>query len=284
MPEHTVGVVGAGTMGSSIAQLVAQNGFDVVLRDVDDEIVDDAVASIRTNLDEAAERGYIEDADAAFDRVHATTNLDTLIGEATFVIEAASEDMDVKHAIFKELDEGFDEDVVLGTNTSALPITEIASVVDNPERIVGIHFFNPPIKMELVELITGYKTDEETLEEAQRLVNDIGKEPIIVNDFPGFASSRLGVLLGMEAARMVQQGVASAEDIDKAMELGYNHPMGPLKLGDFNGWDIRAGVAENLADELGMDVYRPPQNVKNMLRAGDLGKKTGKGFYEWNED
>jgi 3-hydroxybutyryl-CoA dehydrogenase len=284
MPKHTVGVVGAGTMGSSIAQLVAQNGFDVVLRDIDDEIVDDAVSTIRANLNEAAERGYIEDADAAFDRVHATTDLDTLIREATFVIEAASEEMNVKQAIFEELDEAFDEDVVLGTNTSALPITEIASSVDNPERVIGIHFFNPPIKMELVELITGYKTDEQTLEETQQLVNDIGKEPIIVNDFPGFASSRLGVLLGMEAARMVQQGVASAEDIDKAMELGYNHPMGPLKLGDFNGWDIRAGVAENLADELGMDVYRPPQNVKNMLRAGDLGKKSGKGFYEWDED
>ncbi|WP_246989745.1 3-hydroxyacyl-CoA dehydrogenase family protein [Halorientalis marina] len=174
MTDRAIGVVGAGTMGLSIAQLVAQSGSEVVIRDIDEDILNGASSEIETGLHEAAERGYLEDADSVFDRVHTTTDLDTLAAEANFVIEAATEDIDVKQAIFEELDDSFDDDVVLGTNTSALSITEIASAVDNPERVVGIHFFNPPTKMELVELISGYKTDDGMLEEARQFVTEIG--------------------------------------------------------------------------------------------------------------
>ncbi|MFC7131584.1 MULTISPECIES: 3-hydroxyacyl-CoA dehydrogenase family protein [Salinibaculum] len=284
MASRTIGVVGAGTMGSGIAQLAAQQGFDVVVRDIEQELVDDGLASIEDNLAEAEEREIIEDAEAVFDLVTGTTDLAMVAEEASFIVEAAPEEMDIKQAIFEELDELADPDVVLGSNTSSLSITDIASVTDNPERVIGTHFFNPPVKMKLVELVTGHHTSDETLDRVEALADDLGRESIVVDDFPGFATSRLGLVLGMEAARMVQEGVASAEDIDTAMELGYNHPMGPLKLGDYNGWDVRVEVGEYLAEELGADVYRPPQIVKKMVRAGDYGVKSGRGFYDWDEE
>lgn len=284
MTEDVIGVVGAGTMGSGIAQLAAQNGFDVVMRDVDAEIVDEGLQRIEEDLEEAEKREIIEDAAATFQHVTGTTELQELTDVATFIVEAAPEDQDLKQSIFEELDAETDSDVVLGSNTSSISITEIAAVTENPERVIGTHFFNPPVKMELLELITGHHTSDETLERAESLGADLGREAIVVNDFPGFATSRLGLVLGMEAARMVQEGVASAEDIDTAMELGYNHPMGPLKLGDYNGWDVRVEVGEYLAEELGSDVYRPPQIVKQMVRAGDYGVKTGQGFYDWDEE
>lgn len=283
MSSRTIGVVGAGTMGSGIAQLAAQNGFDVVIRDIEQELVDDGLASIEVNLREAEERNIIEDADATFEHVSGTTDLETVADRASFIIEAAPEEMEIKQAIFDDLDEIVPPDVILGSNTSSLSITDIASVTEHPERVLGTHFFNPPVKMKLVELITGHHTNDEALNRAENLAADLGRESIVVDDFPGFATSRLGLVLGMEAARMVQQGVASAEDIDTAMEMGYNHPMGPLKLGDYNGWDVRVEVGEYLADELGADVYRPPQIVKKMVRAGDYGVKTGRGFYDWDE-
>jgi 3-hydroxybutyryl-CoA dehydrogenase len=284
MASRTIGVVGAGTMGSGIAQLGAQQGFDVVIRDIEQELVDDGLAEIEDNLTEAEEREIIEDADAVFDRVTGTTDLAAVAERSSFIVEAAPEEMEIKQSIFEELDEMADPDVVLGSNTSSLSITDIASVTDNPERVIGTHFFNPPVKMKLVELITGHHTSDETLARVEELADDLGRESIIVDDFPGFATSRLGLVLGMEAARMVQEGVASAEDIDTAMELGYNHPMGPLKLGDYNGWDVRVEVGEYLAEELGSDVYRPPQIVKKMVRAGDYGVKSGQGFYDWDEE
>jgi 3-hydroxybutyryl-CoA dehydrogenase len=284
MASRTIGVVGAGTMGSGIAQLGAQQGFDVVIRDIEQELVDDGLAEIEDNLTEAEDREIIEDADAVFDRVTGTTDLAAVAERSSFIVEAAPEEMEIKQSIFEELDEMADPDVVLGSNTSSLSITDIASVTDNPERVIGTHFFNPPVKMKLVELITGHHTSDETLARVEELADDLGRESIIVDDFPGFATSRLGLVLGMEAARMVQEGVASAEDIDTAMELGYNHPMGPLKLGDYNGWDVRVEVGEYLAEELGSDVYRPPQIVKKMVRAGDYGVKSGQGFYDWDEE
>jgi len=284
MATRTIGVVGAGTMGSGIAQLGAQQGFDVVIRDIEQELVDDGLAEIEANLAEAEEREIIEDADAVFERVTGTTDLEAVAEQASFIVEAAPEEMEIKQSIFADLDELADPDVVLGSNTSSLSITDIASVTDNPERVIGTHFFNPPVKMKLVELITGHHTSDETLARVEELADDLGRESIVVDDFPGFATSRLGLVLGMEAARMVQEGVASAEDIDTAMELGYNHPMGPLKLGDYNGWDVRVEVGEYLADELGSDVYRPPQIVKKMVRAGDYGVKSGQGFYDWDEE
>jgi len=283
MASEVIGVLGAGTMGTGIAQLAAQNGFDIVVRDVEKELVQTGLDRLEDDLAEAEDRDIVDDADAVFDRVTGTTDLNDVTDRATVVIEAAPEDMDLKQSIFEELDGKTDPDVVLGSNTSSLSITEIASVTDHPERVVGTHFFNPPVKMKLVELITGHHTSDETLGRVKDLAADMGRESIVVDDFPGFATSRLGLVLGMEAARMVQEGVASAEDIDTAMELGYNHPMGPLKLGDYNGWDTRVKVGEYMAEEFGNDIYRPPQIVKQMVRAGDYGVKSGQGFYDWDE-
>ncbi len=283
MTEDVIGVIGAGTMGSGIVQLAAQNGYEVVMRDIEADIVADGLERIEEDLAEAEKREIIEDADTTFERVTGTTDLEEVTEVATFIVEAAPEDQNLKQSIFEELDAQTDPDVVLGSNTSSISITEIAAATDHPERVIGTHFFNPPVKMELLELITGHHTSDETLERAESLGADLGRNAIVVNDFPGFATSRLGLVLGMEAARMVQEGVASAEDIDTAMELGYNHPMGPLKLGDYNGWDVRVEVGEYLAEELGSDVYRPPQIVKQMVRAGDHGVKTGQGFYDWDD-
>lgn len=284
MAEQAIGVIGAGTMGSGIAQLAAQHGFDVVMRDVEQNLVNEGLARIEENLAEAEERGIIEDTNTTFERVSGTTNIDVVTDEPTFIIEAVPEDMDLKKSVFEDLDERTDTDTVLGSNTSSLPVTEIASVTDNPERVIGTHFFNPPVKMELLELITGHHTTEKTVERAEQFAEDIGRTDILVDDFPGFATSRLGVILGMEAARMVQEGVASAEDIDTGMKLGYNFPMGPLELGDYNGWDVRQEIGEELADELGRSVFKPPTIVRQMVRAGDLGVKTGQGFYNWEDD
>jgi 3-hydroxybutyryl-CoA dehydrogenase len=283
MVEQTIGIIGAGTMGSGIAQLCAQNDFDVILRDVEGNLVNAGLDRIEDGLTTAEERGFIDEADAKFEHVTGTTDLDDLIGTTTIVIEAVPEKMDLKKEVFEELDAVIDKNVVLGTNTSSLPVTEIASVTEHPERVIGTHFFNPPVKMELLELITGYHTSDATVERTETFAEDIGRTSILVDDFPGFATSRLGVALGMEAARMVQEGVASPEDIDRGMELGYNHPMGPLKLGDYNGWDVRLEIGDALADELG-ERFRPPQVVRKMVRAGDLGKKTGQGFYTWSDE
>lgn len=283
MAERAIGVLGGGTMGSGIAQLCAQYGFDVVLRDVDDELVAAGMERIEDGLEAAERRDIIDSADDAFANVTGTTELEAVTDAATFIIEAVPEEMELKKSVFEELDAVADDDIVLGTNTSSLPVTEIASATDSPERVIGTHFFNPPVKMSLLELITGHHTSDETVDRTEALAADIGRESILVDDFPGFATSRLGVALGMEAARMVQEGVASPEDIDRGMELGYNHPMGPLKLGDYNGWDVRLEIGDALADELG-ERFRPPQIVRKMVRAGDLGKKTGQGFYNWEDD
>lgn len=284
MAEQAIGVIGAGTMGSGIAQLAAQHEFDVILRDIEDDLVEQGLDHVRSGLEEAEERDIIDDADAAFERVDGTTEIADVADAATFIVEAVPEEMDLKQSVFEELDDYADPDVVLGTNTSSLSVTEIASVTDNPERVIGTHFFNPPVKMKLLEVVTGHHTSEETIDRVEAFADAVDRESILVDDYPGFATSRLGLVLGMEAARMVQEGVASAEDIDTAMEMGYNFPIGPLKLGDHNGWDVRVEVGEYLAEEFGREVYRPPQNVKKMVRAGDYGVKTGQGFYDWEDD
>ncbi|SDF70650.1 3-hydroxyacyl-CoA dehydrogenase family protein [Halorientalis regularis] len=284
MAEQAIGVIGAGTMGSGIAQLAAQSGYDVIIRDVEQELVDEGLDRIKENLAEAEDREIIDDAGATFARVSGTTDIGVVTDEPTFIIEAVPEDMDLKKNVFEELDEHAGPNTVLGSNTSSLPVTEIASAADSPERVIGTHFFNPPVKMELLELITGHHTNDETVDRAEELAEGLGRTSILVDDFPGFATSRLGVILGMEAARMVEQGVASPEDIDTGMEKGYNFPMGPLKLGDYNGWDVRVEIGESLAEELGRDVFKPPTIVKQMVRAGDLGVKTGQGFYNWEDE
>jgi len=276
-------VVGAGTMGAGIAQLALQQGFRVTLRDVEADIVREGRESVRDGLETAEADGYVDDAGALLDRLETTTDVTALTG-ADAGVEAVVEDVDVKKQVFRDLEATLGDDALLCTNTSSLSVTEIASSVDDPGRVVGTHFFNPPVKMRLLEVVRGHRTTERTVERAEALGAALGRETVTVEDVPGFATSRLGVALGMEAARMVQEGVASAEDIDTAMRLGYNFPVGPLELGDRVGWDVRVDVGEYLAEELGREVYRPPQNVKRMIRAGDYGTKSGRGFYEYDEN
>lgn len=280
--EH-LAVVGAGTMGAGIAQLALQQGFRVTLRDIEDDLVAEGRERVADGLASAAAGGYVDDADALLARLTTTTDVADLAG-ADAAVEAVVEDVDVKRAVFEDLERVLDDDALLCTNTSSLSVTEIASAVADPGRVVGTHFFNPPVKMELLEVVEGHHTSERTVERAEALGAALGRETVVVADVPGFATSRLGVALGMEAARMVQEGVASAEDVDTAMRLGYNFPMGPLELGDQVGWDVRVDVGEYLAEELGREVYRPPQNVKRMVRAGDYGRKTGRGFYDYDEE
>lgn len=284
MAVRTVGIVGAGTMGSGIAQLAAQNGYDVVLRDIEEEYVEAGIDAVEEGLEGAEERGFVDDAAAALDHVTGTVDLEAVTGTCDLIVEAVNEDLELKQSIFGDLDTQTDPDVILGSNTSSISITEIATATDAPERVIGTHFFNPPVKMNLIELITGYETSEDTVAKVETFGESVGHRTVTVEDYPGFATSRLGLVLGMEAARMVQEGVASAEDIDTAMEEGYNLPVGPLKLGDHNGWDVRVEIGEYLYEEFGRPVFKPPQNVKQMVRAGRCGVKSGQGFYDWEED
>jgi len=277
-----VAVLGAGTMGHGIAQVSAMAGHSVALRDVEDDLVDAGLASIRDNLDGGIERGKVTEAerDATLDRIEGVTDLGVAVADADLVIEAIPEVMDLKQSTFTDVEASAPEEAVLASNTSSLSVTEIASALDRPGRAVGLHFFNPPHIMGLVEVVLAEQTTEETRHFAEDYVSGIGKTPITVEDSPGFATSRLGVAFGAEAVRMLQTGVASARDIDRAMELGYNHPMGPIELTDIVGLDVRLDVLEYLRSELG-ERFRPPQLLRRKVRAGKLGRKTGEGFYRW---
>ncbi|WP_135822243.1 3-hydroxyacyl-CoA dehydrogenase family protein [Halostella litorea] len=279
-----VTVLGAGTMGHGIAQVAATAGYDVTIRDIDESILEDGVASIESNLQGGVEREKLtaDEKAAALDRIGTTTSLEDAVGDAEFVVEAVPEDMDLKQGTFEDVAAAAPADAVLATNTSSLSVTEIASVLDDPGRAIGLHFFNPVHIMGLVEIVVAEGTDEATLETATEFVEAIDKEPVTVRDSAGFASSRLGVALGVEAVRMLEEGVAGPRDIDAAMELGYNHPMGPIELGDVVGLDVRLDILEYLREELG-ERFRPPQLLKQKVRAGKLGKKTGEGFYVWED-
>jgi 3-hydroxybutyryl-CoA dehydrogenase len=279
----TVAVLGAGTMGHGIAQVCAAAGCDVRLYDINAEAVSSGLTRIRGNLDKGIDRGKVteEERDGVLGRVSTTTSIGEAATGANLVVEAAPESMELKAKIFGEVDAAAPEYAILASNTSSLSITQIASAVSDPSRFVGMHFFNPVHIMKLVEVVWGDETSQETRDAAVAFSRRLGKEPIVVRDAPGFASSRLGIVLGMEAIRMVEQGVASAEDIDTAMELGYRHPMGPLKLTDLVGLDVRLGIAEYLHETLGSDAFRPPELLKQMVSEGKLGKKSGRGFYDW---
>ncbi len=271
-------------MGHGIAQVAATAGYDVTIRDIDESILEDGVASIESNLQGGVEREKLtaDEKAAALDRIGTTTSLEDAVGDAEFVVEAVPEDMDLKQGTFEDVAAAAPADAVLATNTSSLSVTEIASVLDDPGRAIGLHFFNPVHIMGLVEIVVAEGTDEATLETATEFVEAIDKEPVTVRDSAGFASSRLGVALGVEAVRMLEEGVAGPRDIDAAMELGYNHPMGPIELGDVVGLDVRLDILEYLREELG-ERFRPPQLLKQKVRAGKLGKKTGEGFYVWED-
>jgi 3-hydroxybutyryl-CoA dehydrogenase len=277
-------VLGAGTMGHGIAQVSAMGGHDVVLRDVDRELVDEGLASIRENLQQGVDLGKLSEAEraATLDRIEGETDLCAAGSGADLVVEAIPEDLDLKRETFETVERHVDDETVLATNTSSLSVTAIADAVAEPGRVLGLHFFNPPHLMELVEVVVAERTTDETRSFGESFVEGIDRTPVTVQDSPGFASSRLGVTLGVEAIRMVQQGVASVEDVDAAMELGYNHPMGPLELTDHVGLDVRLDVLDYLRAELG-ERFRPPQLLKRKVRAGKLGKKTGEGFYVWED-
>ncbi|MFC7080440.1 3-hydroxyacyl-CoA dehydrogenase family protein [Halorussus caseinilyticus] len=276
-----IGVVGAGTMGSGIAQVAAQSGYDVVMRDIEEEFVQNGFDSIESSLDRFVSKDKIaeDEAEATLDRIAGTTELSDL-ADCDVVIEAAVEDMDIKQDIFADLDEEIPDDVVLATNTSTLSITTIASVTDREESIVGLHFMNPVPVMKGVEVVVGEKTDDEVVEFAHALAEDLGKETWESDDKPGFVTNRILMPWLNEGIRAYDEGVASKEDIDKGMKLGTNVPMGPLELADHIGLDICLDASETLHEELG-DRYKPAYLLKRKVDAGDLGKKTGKGFYEY---
>ena len=277
-----VAVLGAGTMGHGIAQISAAAGLDVRLRDVDEQALERGVAGIASSLARLVSKGRIEDAEAqrVQGAIRITTSLDEAIDGADLVVEAIPERMALKVETFEELGRKTKPSALLATNTSSLSVTEIAAASGVPERVVGLHFFNPVPVMALLEIVRGLRTSDDTLERARAFAQRVGKEPVVVADWPGFATSRLGIILGCEAIRMVEQGVASPQDIDKAMKLGYRHPMGPLELTDLVGLDVRLSIMEHLHRELG-EQFRPPALLRQMVRAGKLGRKTGEGFYSY---
>lgn len=279
-----IAVLGAGTMGHGIAQVAAMSGYRVVLRDVSEEILERALRAVEANLSKGVERGKVttDEKDAALANLRTTTRTEETAASDLF-IEAVPERMELKRATLREVERVATKDFIFATNTSSLSISEIAREVARPERVVGMHFFNPVHIMRLIEIVVGRETSEETVETAREVGRRMKKEPIIVKDSPGFASSRLGVALGLEAMRMVEEGVASAKDIDTAMELGYNHPMGPLKLTDLVGLDVRLQIADYLHREFGDERFRPPHLLRRMVEEGKLGKKSGEGFYNWKE-
>ena len=278
-----VGIVGAGTMGRGIARVAAAAGLEVRLHDLSDEALRAALDSIRAGLDRDVERGRAsrEEAEAALGRIAAAADLAGAAAGAHLVIESAPEALDLKRRLFAELDRLAPPEALLASNTSSLSIDLIAAATERPERVVGTHFFNPVQRMALLEVVRGERTSEETLREAVAFGRRLGKEPIVVRDAPGFATSRLGLVLGLEAMRMVEQGVASPEEIDKAMTLGYGHPVGPLRLTDLVGLDVRLAIAEHLHRELGGSAFEPPEILRRMVAEGRLGRKSGRGFYEW---
>jgi 3-hydroxybutyryl-CoA dehydrogenase len=283
MGINKITVIGAGTMGHGIAQVSAQAGYDVALVDVSEEFIKRGLSHIESNLKKGVERGKVTEdhMHEALSRINATTERDKAAAEADMVVEAIIERLDAKQELFAALDSICKPGTILATNTSSLSITSIASATSRADRVIGLHFFNPVHIMKLLEVVIADQTSEQTLSSALEFARRIGKEAITVKDTPGFATSRLGIALGLEAIRMLEAGVASAEDIDKAMALGYNHPMGPLRLTDLVGLDVRLNIAAYLEKELGSQVFHPPDLLKRMVAEGKLGKKTGEGFYKW---
>ena len=276
-------VIGAGTMGHGIAQVSAQAGVSVTLLDATTELAERGLARVRENLEEGVKRGKVttEARDEAIALITPGSEM-AMAADADLVIEAVPEKIELKQNVFAHVTENLPESSLLASNTSSFSINDLQKDVVRPDRFLGLHFFNPVHINKLVEVIRGGRTSQKTLDTALDYVRRIGKEPVVVNDSPGFATSRLGVLLGLEAMRMLQEGVASAEDIDKAMELGYRHPMGPLRLTDLVGLDVRLDIARYLHEKLGAEHFRPPAILEQMVADGKLGKKSGEGFYKWS--
>ena len=284
MEIKTVLVIGAGTMGHGIAQVVAQAGSSARLFDVDATLAETGLAKIRQNLEKGVEKGKVvpADRDATLARLSTTTDLKRGAADADLVVEAVPERMELKKRLFADLGSSAPPAAILASNTSSLSIAEIAAASGRPDRVVGMHFFNPVHIKPLLELVRTPMTSAETLDAAVAFGKRIGKTVIVVKDSPGFATSRLGIALGLEAIRMVEEGVASAEDIDAAMTLGYGHAMGPLKTTDLVGLDVRLGIADHLNRSFPGGRFEPPTLLRKMVGEGKLGQKSGRGFYDWS--
>ena len=277
-----IGVLGAGTMGSGIAQIVAQAGYKVFLRDIKKDFVEKGLNTIEKNLKRSVKKERIsqDEMDETLENITGTTEVEDL-SDADLVVEAVNEDMELKKKIFKELDEVVQDDAILATNTSALSVTEIATVTERPDKVVGVHFFNPVPVMKLVELIRSITTTDTTFEKVESFVEELSKTPVEVNEAPGFVVNRILVPMINEAAFLLNEDVASAEDIDTAMKLGANHPIGPLALGDMIGLDVCLAIMDTLYEEFGDSKYRACPLLRKKVRAGQLGRKTGEGFYNY---
>ncbi|MFF5586917.1 3-hydroxyacyl-CoA dehydrogenase family protein [Streptomyces hygroscopicus] len=276
-------VIGAGLMGSGIAQVSAQAGWDVVLRDVTDEALRRGTDAIRASYGKFVAKGKLEAeaAEAALGRITTTTDLDAA-ADADVVVEAVFEKIEIKREIFGALDKLVKDDAILASNTSAIPITKIASATGRPERVVGTHFFSPVPMMALCELVRGYKTSEETLAAAREFAEGVGKTCIVVNrDVAGFVTTRLISALVVEAVKLYESGVATAEDIDTACKLGFGHAMGPLATADMTGVDILLHATDNIYTESQDEKFAPPEIMRRMVDAGDIGRKSGEGFYRY---
>ena len=274
-------VIGGGTMGLDIAQVFAKKGFDVVVRDISDEIIKASEARLNKGLDKLVSKGKMDEAGkkAVTDRITFTTDLN-LAADADLVVEAAIENLEIKKSIFAELDKICKPETILASNTSSISITAIAAATKRADRFIGMHFFNPATVMKLIEVIRGANTSDETFQTIYALSQEIGKDPVEVAEAPGFVVNKILVPMINEAIGLVETGVASPEDIDKAMKLGANHPMGPLTLGDFIGLDVCLAIMDTLYTETGDPKYRASLLLRKMVRGGLLGNKTGKGFFD----
>lgn len=283
-PDRPVAIIGAGTMGHGIAELIARCGFEVRLQDEDVEALGTAKVRIETTLDKALARGTVthDQKEQVLARIRLVDTIEEAVDGCWVVIEAVPEDPAIKGPVFRLLDRLAPSTALLASNTSAISITLIASWTEHPDRVVGLHFFNPPDRMPLVEIVKGLTTSDKTIEQATRFCEQIGKETIVVSDRPGFATSRLSAALGNEAWFMLMEGVASAQEIDKGVKLALGHPMGPFELGDLIGLDVRLAVLRYLHRTLG-DRFRPCPLLVQYVEAGYLGRKTGRGVYEYQD-